>query len=266
MKDIRIACQTITFGERQSEDFPRVFEAVSAAGYGGVEIGFRHLAKEDPHQMQRQLADAGLLLVASHVGGNLEDTPQASEERQVLDTVIDFLTHVDCTLLMYSGLRSESDEEIARDVDMLNRAAERCAAAGIQLLYHNHYWEFAQDSRTMNLLLRSAAPELGLCPDLGWIHKAGGDVLAFLGENIDRIGAVHFKDCATLEPGTDTVVYGTGCVPLRGAAEWLQANRPDLWMIAEQDHCDGDPAEAVRLNADFLRSAFGTCAAQSGAN
>lgn len=251
-----IVCQTITFGEGQRERFAQIFGAVANAGYAGVEMGWRHIAGLDPVALKEELGRFGLKLVASHVGGNLEDASQASGERQMLDVVTDFLVGAGCNLLMYSGLRWQDAGQFSSDVEMLNRSARRCKESGVSLLYHNHNWEFQDGGRVMNGLLDAACPELGLCPDLGWVHKGGSDPVAFLRDNNSRLGAVHFKDFASLNPVTDTVVLGRGIAPLREAVAWMKANRPDLAMIAEQDNCEGEPADAVTANAAFLREAW----------
>ncbi len=256
MSNETFACQTITFGENQKQEFPAVFAAVAEAGYTGVEIGFRHLQDLLPEQVQDLLDRAGLRLAASHVGGNLEDAAQADGERAILETVLDYLAPIGTRLLMYSGLRYESAAQFDRDLAMLNRSAERCRARGVHLLYHNHNWEFADGARVMDGLLERGSEALGLCPDLGWVHQGGADVVSFLDRAKSRIGAVHFKDFATRDPGLDTVILGTGCAPLRAAAAWLQANTDGLWMIAEQDKYDGPPAAAAAANAHFLTETF----------
>lgn len=249
-------CQTISFGENQRTRFPEIFQTVAAAGYSGVEIGFRHIAGLNPLELRRELGVAGLKLVASHVGGNLEDRAQAASERSTVDVIVEYLNQIGCNLLMYSGLRWNDAAQFEWDVAMLNRSARRCKRAGVQLLYHNHNWEFDDGGRVINGLLQSADEALGLCPDLGWICKAGADVVAFLQQNHARLRAIHFKDFASLEPVTDTVVLGTGIAPLRDAMAWLMVHAPELPMIAEQDFSNGDPADAVAANAVFLREAW----------
>lgn len=256
MNRTKLACQTITFGPEQSGDFPAVLAAVAAAGYAGVEVGFRHFAALPPGEFGRMLDDAGLSLVASHVGGNLQDTEQAGGERRMIEAVLDALDPLGTKLLMYSGLRQESDEQLARELGGLSDAARVAADAGVRLLYHNHDWEFADGRRVMDAILRDAPDELGLCPDIGWVMKGGEDVRAFLHETADRIGALHFKDFATTDPGVDTVLLGEGAVPLKKAAEWVQTSSPDLWVIAEQDSADVPAADAVAANARYLRSIF----------
>jgi len=252
-KQSRLACQTITFGNEQRDFLPHVFETTADAGYAGVEIGFRHIQPTDPGKLQEQLSAHGLTLVASHIGGNLEDTSQAADERAILDTILDYLEAMGTTRLMYSGLKYQDDDQFAADLAMLQTSAEKCRQRGVQLLYHNHDWEFADEGRVIEALIQDT--DLGFCPDIGWVMKGGWDAIALLDRLGERVGAVHMKDFATETPGQlDTVMLGEGVAPLNGAADWAAANNPDLWLIAEQDKADGSPEQAVAQNAKFLQS------------
>lgn len=251
-----IACQTITFGEKQKEMFPEVFAQVSKAGFQAVEIGFRHIKETPPAKLKEMLAAEGLVLAASHVGGNLFDDHQASHERGILDEVIDYLSATGTKLLMYSGLRYQSDVQLAEGIDMLNRAAEKCAASGIRLLYHNHDFEFANDGKVIKALLSDGCDALGFCPDMGWVMKGGDVAVEFLDKVKARLGAIHFKDFATNNPGCDTVILGTGVAPLAESAGWLKANTDGMWVIAEQDNADVPAGEAAAANAAYLKSLF----------
>jgi len=256
---IKLACQTITWGENQSERFDHIFSTVKKAGYEGVEIGFRHIKEVPPEKLVVQLAEHGLVLVASHIGGNLEDRDQAGDERSVLDETLDYLVAAGCSRLLFSGLNDESADAVADGIAMLSRSAEATAQRGVRLLYHNHHWEFLRRG-TMDSLLSNTQPSLGLCPDVGWLYRAGVDVMSFLKANASRIGALHFKDFATPGDGKiafnlDTVPLGQGLVPLREVTDWLRTNpiqTDPLWVIAEQDKCNGSAEEAAILNGQFL--------------
>lgn len=260
MMTFQFACQTITWGEDQAQRFDSIFNAVAAAGFQGVEIGYRHIAAVPPEQLKTRLSGQGLALAATHVGGNLEDADQAGKERGLLDAVMDYLDTAGAGLLMYSGLRGDTADDVAGDIAMLGRAAERAAARGMRLLYHNHQWEF-RGSGIMDALLAAAPPSLGLCPDIGWLMRGGVDIPAFLEKHASRIGAVHLKDFATRGTAPsfsdiDTVPLGRGVAPLRETAAWLRERQdlPDpLWIIAEQDVYDGPPAEAAGVNGRFLQ-------------
>lgn len=256
MSNFPIACQTITWGNEQTTFFPQVFDEVKAAGYSGVEIGIRHVKPHAPSEVKRMLDERGLTLAALHVGGNLLDADQASQERSTLDLALEYLEATGTKFLMYSGLRFHDDGQFARDFTSLSIAAEQCASRGVRLLYHNHNWEFEGDARVIEALLGKGSRHLGFCPDVGWVMKGGWKIVPFLEQIRDRIVAIHFKDFATDGQGCDTVVLGTGVAPLEKAAEWVKVNTQGMWVIAEQDHADIPPAEAAAKNAQFLKSMF----------
>lgn len=251
MKAFPIACQTITWGPAQKAHFPQVFTEVEAAGFTGVEIGFRHIRETPPSVLQQMLARENLVLAASHVGGNLFDPAQADAERAILDEALDYLQAMGTKLLMYSGLRYKDDTQLAHDLGLLNRAAENCRAQGISLLYHNHNWEFADEGKVIRALIRDG--EFGFCPDVGWVMKGRWEITDFLDSICGRVGAIHFKDFATSGPAVDTVPLGQGVAPLKEAADWIRRNTSGLWVIAEQDNADIPPAEAAAINAEFLK-------------
>ncbi|MDH7480549.1 MAG: sugar phosphate isomerase/epimerase [Armatimonadota bacterium] len=252
-----IGCQTITWGENQRERFSQVFDDVVAAGYEGVEIGFRHVRGKAANELRKMLDNRGLRLAAIHIGGSLLDPAQADSERRIIDEVLDYLNAVGCSLIIYSGLRYVSDGQFDRDFDILNRTAEKCQSQGVRFLYHNHNWEFADDGRVIQALLSKSSDALGFCPDIGWVMKGGWNILEFLNRTKGRIGAVHFKDFATRSSECDTVILGTGIAPLAEAADWIKKNTQDIWIIAEQDRADIPPSEAAKSNAAYLKGIFG---------
>ncbi len=254
---MRIGCQTITFGDDQHQHFDSVFASVREAGYEGVEIGYRRIAGCDPVRLRELLDQHNLELFASHIGGNLEDADQADNERSLLEDVLDCLQKLDVGILMYSGLRFDTEDQLNSDLAMIRRTAQRATEQGVRLLYHNHYWEMRDDARILRSLLEEGGDDLGFCPDVGWIFKGGADIIQTLELLRGRIGVVHFKDFAF--PGTgeeyelcDTVEFGRGIVPLADVATWMTKHAPDAWAVAEQDISVLEPGMAVRENAAYL--------------
>lgn len=259
MSRFPIACQTITFGPNQNERFPEIFSVIRDAGYAGVEIGYRHLRGISPDDLRVSLSSFGLCLVATHVNGNLFETDASG--RSFLDEVIEYVHTAGAKRILYSGLQWESADQFARDLDMINSAAQICTEHETQLCYHNHDHEFraipsSNETMLIDALLEGAASDLRFCPDIGWIRKAGADPTEFLGRVRDRLSAVHYKDFATLEPTVDTVPLGTGCVPLKDVTAWLRTNIRGVWVVAEQDVAQDSPEDAIRRNASFLRKVF----------
>jgi sugar phosphate isomerase/epimerase len=70
-------------------------------------------------------------------------------------------------------------------------------AAGLQLAYHNHNFEFKSYGATTGYdeFLRLTDPELlKLELDCGWVTVAGKDRIAYLTKYPDRFRLLHIKD------------------------------------------------------------------------
>jgi len=180
---------------------------------------------------------------------------QADSERKQVDAILDGVAALGAKYLLYSGVKYQDDAQLAADIETLNAIARSCAKRGVRLLYHNHDFEFAGERRAWQALTNDTVPELGFCPDVGWLHKGGQDCVAILESIRDRVIAVHFKEFRTAEPAErDFCCLGDGCVPFKAIADWVKGlDRDEIWVIAEQDRHDGPPAEAAKKNADFLR-------------
>jgi len=233
-----------------------VFATVKKVGYAGVEAGYRHLANHPAATIKKMLAEAGLELAGTHLGGNLEDAAQAESERAVIDEVLDYAAAAGTTRVVYSGLKFQDEEQFNTQLDMISRSAEKCQGRGAALLYHNHWYEFADNWRVIKGILERGSSAIGFCPDMGWVHKGGADVVELLDAIKGRIGAVHYKDFLTADPDArDFCTLGEGATPFDRVTDWLRVNLPDAWVIAEQDRSDLTPEEAVARNADYLKRA-----------
>lgn len=250
---LRTALQTITWGDPQHEQFDSIFKIAKQAGFQGVEVGFRRLSQVDPETVRDLLEKYGLELSASHIGGNLSDKSQASEEREAFESAVKTMATLGVKYLMYSGLNEEDDQQLDSQIQALNEAAKYSADRGVRLLFHNHAWEFENDRRILNRLLDSADESLGFGPDVGWAAKVGVDVAELLNELGDRVCVVHLKDfCADERESFSTVHFGDGVMPFQPVWDWLSANPGrDLWVTAEQDSAP-DAEAAATANGAFL--------------
>ncbi len=253
-----LVCQTITFGPDQKDRLPEVFAAVAAAGYDGVEVGLRHIDHLPPAEVADLLDEHGLQLYASHTGGDLSGPSGKPGGETLLEHAVRYLNAVGTELLVYSGLQFQDEAQFAGEFDALNSAAETAQTEGVRLCYHNHDFEFEHDGRAINAVLDDASEALALCPDLGWVHMGGADVVGFLERAKNRLAAVHFKDFSTTDADWDTVILGEGVAPLEAGARWLIEHTDGMPVMAEQDTAAVPAAEAVGKNAGFLRRVFGT--------
>jgi sugar phosphate isomerase/epimerase len=148
-------------------------------------------------------------------------------------------THVCCSGLL--DWNSRGADDYRRSAAALNALGRGLREAGLQLLYHNHEFEFGRvdGAKTgMDLLLETLDSTcVRLCLDLGWLWIARADPPRFLREHGDRIGAVHLRDFK----GQASVPLGQGDMDLPPLlAEVLRL--PHLAaLIVEQDPTTVDP-------------------------
>ena len=123
-------------------------------------------------------------------------------------------------------------EQIPQKVGGLRKAAQYGAQIGLPLLYHNHWWEFANGGAEMNALVEGTANEpIKFLFDAGHGFRAGGHVPGFLRKNLDRIAGLHLRD---YRDGKQ-VPLGSGTFPLAAVADVLRSNHWSGWLINEED-------------------------------
>jgi sugar phosphate isomerase/epimerase len=81
---------------------------------------------------------------------------------------------------------------------ILDKLGEKCAAAGLQLLYHNHDFEFVKDADgivPIEYLLENCNPKyVNFQMDLYWVTKAGADPVSYFKRYPGRFKIWHVKD------------------------------------------------------------------------
>lgn len=109
--------------------------------------------------------------------------------------------------LVCANIPTNTPEQVSEACDILNQTAEACKKVGLQLVYHNHDWEFIQvGDRTPYEALLSEVPAdmMQMELDLAWVTKAGVDPIELFKQHPGRFPLWHVKDIAedmlTLKP------------------------------------------------------------------
>jgi sugar phosphate isomerase/epimerase len=236
-----LSVQLYTVRTALAEDFDGTLARIAAYGYTSVEpFAYDRFAPElraglDKHGLRAPTAHVGLL------AGNQDELFALATELGI-GTVID--PHTDPA----RWRTAEDIEQIARE---LNAAAERGAAAGVRVGYHNHHFELEAmvDGRHgLEVLADALDPEVVLEVDTYWAYAGGADVPALLERLGDRVVALHVKDGdGTLDPKKQTPV-GAGSLPIWS---FLSA-APEALRVVELDDSESDLVEAVRLSREYL--------------
>ena len=239
-----IALQLYTF-----RDLPMTFAEVLALtaeiGFAGVETAGLHGMAAG--EVRKVLDDLGLQVCSAHIP--LPDGAQA-------DAALDEVGQLGATAI-FPSLHEEwfaSEDAVSRAADRFAAASQNATAAGIELGYHNHWWELSQQigGRSayevfIEALGERSVPVL-LEIDLYWAKVGGADPARLIAERGAAVRTLHVKD----GPGTvedPMTPLGTGSVDLPAA---LRANEAVRWHIVELDRCATDMVQAVRDSYRYL--------------
>jgi len=175
-------------------------KALRTIGYGEVETaGFAGLGARQLHTL---LEEAGLGAPSAHLGfepGNLGpafDDAHALGARYAASGSLRALVQHDLPAgATDSGMTLE---EAKRTAELANQIGEQARRVGLQYVYHNHDFEFADQGDGAigyDLLLKETDPQLVKFEiDCGWMTLGGRDPRAYFARYPHRFPMIHVKD------------------------------------------------------------------------
>ncbi len=188
-----VAIQVYSVREAASQNLYGTLKQLKKMGYEGVE--FAGLYGHSAEEVREMCDDIGLVPISAHVPYN----EMMGDPEGVLGTyaaigckyiALPYLSAFDFKHTPTKGTISE----VAKDASMLGAVAKKL---GMQLLYHNHDFEFTKiDGKyILDLLYEACAPEhLQTEVDVCWVHVVGEDPAKYLLNYIGRSPVVHLKD------------------------------------------------------------------------
>lgn len=238
-----IGIQLYTVRDSMNEDFNATVTKIAEMGYAGVETaGFPGTTPEDAAKL---FADLGLQVSSAH-----SPLPIGENKNQVLDAMAALGTpRLVCPALMRE--KFDTIDGIKEVCDVLNEAVSVCNENGLQLGYHNHWWEYltVEGQKANEVMLANLDSSIYFELDTYWIQVGGQspvDIIKSLGE---RAPLLHIKDGPATNDGDMTAV-GSGVidVPAIIAAGADHAE----WLIVELDRCATDMMTAVEESYAYL--------------
>jgi sugar phosphate isomerase/epimerase len=239
----RISIQMWTVRREVEQSLTGTLATLSSIGYKAVETA--GLYGLSPAEMRAELADAGLELSSAHTPLPDKDAAEATfTELKELGAPS-----------VFPSLRAEffaDDEAIGRAADAFNAVAPVAKSYGIELGYHNHWWEFGrgQDGKlAFDKFVERLAPDVTLEVDTYWAQVAGVDAAELVRSLGDRVHYLHIKDGPIEQRGDNHTAVGDGKMDIDRV---LGANSAVRWDIVELDGCEGDIWEKVRRSFEYL--------------
>lgn len=247
---MRIGLQLYTVREAMEKDYVGTLEQLANMGYQGVEFaGYGGLS---PEEMKALLDRLGLTAVGSHV--SLDQLVNHLDEHIAMNKTVDNDKLI-CPFLEQE--RYSTVEALAETIELLKQAADRLAAHGMKLGYHNHEFEFTtkHDGKTVEeIILSSLSEDQLFCElDVCWVQFSGNDPVEWVNKLAGRLPLVHLKDLDRTEDGKPlTVELGKGELPLRAVAEAAQAAGAE-WLLVEQDFTQRDALVSVEASLAWAK-------------
>lgn len=249
MQTDQIALQLYTVREAAKRDFLGTLNAVADMGYRAVELAGLHGV---PAAQVRAALDArGVRAAAAHVG--LTDLTGG------FAAAIADCRALGCKYIVVPWVPKEQYATPAAAQGLaatLNALGREVRAAGMQLAYHNHSFEFVPLGETTlwDLLTAALDPELvQLEIDVYWVDHGGRDPAATIARHAAAARLIHLKDRAPDGADAPAGTGGLDWAAILGAARAAGVR----WYITEQDHPRdplADSATAYRLMADLAVS------------
>ena len=268
-----VAVQLYSVRDDMEKDFYGTISAMKELGYDGVE--FAGLFGEDPEKIKAYCEEIGIVPISAHVPYyDMLEYPEA--------VLADYKT-IGVKFVVVPYLTEEcrpGTDGFAATVEGIRKIGAAAKELGIQLLYHNHDFEFVKIGEEYALdVLYSTVPEdlLKTEIDTCWVNVAGVNPAEYVEKYTGRAPVVHLKDFKKSGEGNGKlydligiddegaeqeeedafsfmpVGYGVQDMPaILAACE----NAGAEWVVVEQDNpAKGETAmNSVKLSREYLQT------------
>jgi sugar phosphate isomerase/epimerase len=249
-----------TVRDDMGKDPKATLQAVATVGYEHIEAaGYRDrkFYGMTPEDFMKTVTALGLTPLSAHQGGvtfenadnMIADVKAAGFKYFVIP--IPPMGHFRFNRETRSMYMSDSVEFVS---DIINTIGKKCHDAGLQLLYHNHDFEFKPNSRgvvPIEYFIEHSNPEhVNFQMDLFWVTNAGADPISYFKKYPGRFKSWHVKDMDT--EGRFAPV-GSGTIDFKKILEHKELSGMEYYMV-EQDMTFGiKPLEAIRVSHEGLK-------------
>lgn len=206
-----VGLQLWTVRNQLKDDIPGTLKAVAAAGYHQVELG----SVMDADAYVPVAKDLGMKVTSAFMDWQAIGNPTVAEAENI-DRIVEKAGSLDLKHLVFGYIgkgHRETVDQYKAHAERANAAGEKCKAAGIQLCYHNHSFEFADLGDGVagwDLFVDSFDKELVKFEvDVFWVKIGGRNPIKTMRQLKGRISQVHLKD---IKQGTEKN-HDEGSVP-----------------------------------------------------
>lgn len=185
-----VALQLFSVRDDMEADFNGTLKKVKAMGYDGVE--FAGLYGHSVDDVKKSLREAGLEPVSAHI--------PIDEFLSDLEGTIGRYLEIGCKYAAIPYLVEElrpGAPKWGETVENIQKIAQAAKKKGMQLMYHNHDFEFVKlnGAYALDTLYETIPAELLQTElDTCWVNVAGEDPVAYVKKYSGRTPVLHLKD------------------------------------------------------------------------
>ncbi|MCC4212565.1 sugar phosphate isomerase/epimerase family protein [Leeuwenhoekiella parthenopeia] len=136
---------------------------------------------------------------------------------------------------------------------ILNTLGEKCEAAGLQLLYHNHDFEYKPNADgivPIEYMLENTDPKyVNFQMDLFWVTKAGADPVAYFEKYPGRFKLWHVKD---MDAEGRFAPVGEGSIDFARILAEKEESGMQYYFVEQDMTFNHSPLEAIKISHKAL--------------
>lgn len=244
-----------TVRDAMTKEARATLEKVAQAGYVNIESAGYNNGKFynlSPAEFKSLLNEMKLTPISAHQGTvNFDNVDQQIADLKAVGFKYFVIPVPPMGLFTYDNVnkRMAMKGGAKNLADILTKLGEKCHAAGLELLYHNHDFEFAKDDDgnvIIDYLLEHCDPKLvNFQMDLYWVTKAGADPVAYFKRYPGRFKIWHVKD---MDAQGRFAPVGNGSIDFKRILANKKLSGMKYYYV-EQDACFNEtPLEAIVIS------------------
>jgi len=252
-------------GQWHQDGFRAGLKQLAEWGYTELQGG-SNLGDMQPNEVKAFLKSLGLVSISGSVSmANLIGDETLLKTSLARSLALDH-KYVHCTWPWIREIQGKKIDDYKVVADNLNRGGKICQSEGIQLLYHNHDFEFysLEGQMPFEVLMAGLDSSVGIELDTYWCAKGGSSCVEYLKKYPGKYPILHIKDMPA------NVVCGKGptdfskltdddfCPIGSGVIDWPEIFKTNSisgakYFIVEADK-PGNIATFLELSAKYLLS------------
>lgn len=239
-----IGVQLYSARDELERDFAGTMRKLGGYGYGAVELA-RFPASVTPEAAKSLMDDLDMTIISSH-----SPLPLGIDKNAVLDNILPMETpYLVCPWLDPDNYFQDLDG-IKTACEILNEANVVVKENGMQLAYHNHWFEMEiiEGKPAYQHMLAHLDADIVFELDTYWAQVAGLDPVQVIADLKGRLPLLHIKDGPAEDNVEAMVAVGDGAMNVPAI---LDASEAD-WHIVELDRCNTDMLTALKQSYRYL--------------